>query len=94
MLTALVMRVPSVRPGLGMIVNATRPSPRLVVSLGGEGLFLARLTGPGKVYLQSLPFSRLADRIAAASRFHATDERKGAAGLGGDILGSILSGRS
>lgn len=30
---------------------------------GGEGLFLARLTGPGRVYLQSLPLSRLADRI-------------------------------
>jgi uncharacterized protein (TIGR00266 family) len=61
---------------------------------GGEGLFLARMTGPGKVYLQSLPFSRLADRIAAAARFHGADERKGAAGLGGDILGNILSGRS
>ena len=31
---------------------------------GGEGLFLATLTGHGKVWLQSLPFSRLADRIA------------------------------
>ncbi|OQY58292.1 MAG: TIGR00266 family protein [Desulfobacteraceae bacterium 4572_88] len=30
---------------------------------GGEGLFLATLSGTGKVYLQSLPFSRLADRI-------------------------------
>lgn len=30
---------------------------------GGEGMFLATLTGHGKVYLQSLPFSRLADRI-------------------------------
>jgi uncharacterized protein (TIGR00266 family) len=30
---------------------------------GGEGLFLAHITGPGKVYLQSLPFSRLVDRI-------------------------------
>lgn len=30
---------------------------------GGEGLFLATLQGTGKVYLQSLPFSRLADRI-------------------------------
>lgn len=30
---------------------------------GGEGLFFAVLTGPGKVWLQSLPFSRLADRI-------------------------------
>ena len=30
---------------------------------GGEGLFLATLRGPGSVWLQSLPFSRLADRI-------------------------------
>ncbi len=36
--------------------------------LGGEGIFLARLEGPGKVYLQSLPLSRLADRIMEASR--------------------------
>lgn len=34
--------------------------------LGGEGLFLARLKGPGRVYLQSLPLSRLADRIVEA----------------------------
>jgi uncharacterized protein (TIGR00266 family) len=34
--------------------------------LGGEGLFLARLKGPGTVWLQSLPFSRLAGRILAA----------------------------
>lgn len=33
--------------------------------LGGEGLFLATLTGTGRVWLQSLPFSRLADRILA-----------------------------
>ncbi len=33
---------------------------------GGEGLFLAHMTGPGTVYLQSLPFSRLVDRITAA----------------------------
>lgn len=31
---------------------------------GGEGLFLARLAGPGRVYLQGLPFSRLVDSIA------------------------------
>ncbi len=35
---------------------------------GGEGLFLARLTGPGHVWLQSLPLSRMADRIYAAAR--------------------------
>lgn len=33
---------------------------------GGEGLFLVHVTGPGTVLLQSLPFSRLADRIRAA----------------------------
>ena len=32
---------------------------------GGEGLFLATLQGTGTVYLQSLPFSKLADRIIA-----------------------------
>jgi uncharacterized protein (TIGR00266 family) len=36
---------------------------------GGEGIFLATLTGPGTVYLQSLPFSRLADRILAAATY-------------------------
>jgi uncharacterized protein (AIM24 family) len=61
---------------------------------GGEGLFLARLTGPGKVYLQSLPLSRLADRLSAASRTHrGGEEARGVAGLGGDILGNILSGK-
>ena len=59
---------------------------------GGEGLFLAVLRGPGKVYLQSLPFSRLADRITVASRRGKTGERKGVAGLGGDFLGDIISG--
>ncbi|MBN1622231.1 MAG: TIGR00266 family protein [Endomicrobiales bacterium] len=58
---------------------------------GGEGLFLASLTGPGTVYLQSLPFSRLADRIIAASRF-SRGEKKGVAGIGGDILGGFLGG--
>jgi len=59
---------------------------------GGEGLFLAVLKGPGKVYIQSLPFSRLADRIYAAARFKQTGEKKGVAGLGGDLLGNLLSG--
>jgi uncharacterized protein (TIGR00266 family) len=62
------------------------------VLFGGEGLFLAKLTGPGLVYLQSLPLSRLADRILAAARFQQVGEKKGVAGLGGDILGNIISG--
>lgn len=36
---------------------------------GGEGLFFARLSGPGTVWLQSMPFSRLADRVITAGRY-------------------------
>lgn len=56
---------------------------------GGEGLFLAYLTGPGTVYLQSLPFSRIADRIVSAASFgRRKEESKGVGGL----LGNIISG--
>ncbi|MBM7615750.1 TIGR00266 family protein [Alkaliphilus hydrothermalis] len=58
---------------------------------GGEGLFLAKLTGPGKVYLQSLPLSRLADRILSAARGQ-VGEKRGVGGIGGSILGEILGG--
>jgi uncharacterized protein (AIM24 family) len=50
---------------------------------GGEGLFLATLTGPGDVWLQSLPFSRLAGRIVAAAP---------QTGRGGKEEGSLLGG--
>lgn len=61
---------------------------------GGEGLFLATLTGPGKVYLQSLPFSRLVDRIKRGITFtQSGGEQRGVAGLGSDILKDIISGR-
>ena len=57
---------------------------------GGEGLFMATLEGPGTAYLQSLPFSRLANRIVAAARFGAS---KGESrGIGGDLLGGLLGG--
>ncbi len=59
---------------------------------GGEGLFLANLTGPGKVYLQSLPLSRLADRIYAAAGHKEVGEQKGVGGIGGAILGGLLNG--
>jgi uncharacterized protein (TIGR00266 family) len=59
---------------------------------GGEGIFLARLSGPGNVLLQSLPFSRLADRVLAAARSQQKGEQKGVAGIGGDILGGLLGG--
>jgi len=50
---------------------------------GGEGLFFARLAGPGRIWLQSLPFSRLAGRMlqAAPQRGGSKDE--------GSVLGSL-----
>lgn len=56
---------------------------------GGEGLFLASLTGPGKVWLQSLPFSRLAGRMLASAPQRGGSRDEGSV-LGG--LGNILSG--
>ena len=49
---------------------------------GGEGIFVAKLTGPGKIWLQSLPFSRLAGHI------HATMPSRSGSG-GGDLLGTV-----
>src|SRR5204863_313820 len=57
---------------------------------GGEGRFYAVLTGPGHIVLQTLPFSRFANRVAAAIGSH-RDESRGIAGLGGKILGNIIS---
>lgn len=54
---------------------------------GGEGLFLATLQGPGTVYLQSLPFSRLANRVIQASgSFGGKGEGSALGGLG-DLFG-------
>ncbi len=57
---------------------------------GGEGLFFATLRGPGKVWLQSLPFSRLASRIYAAAPQRGGQRREEGSILGG--LGDLLSG--
>jgi uncharacterized protein (TIGR00266 family) len=62
---------------------------------GGEGLFFAKVTGPGTVWLQSLPFSRLASRVFAAAPQRGGSREEGSmlTGLaGGGVLGGILSG--
>ena len=60
------------------------------VLFGGEGLFLATLRGPGRVWLQSLPFSRLASRIFAAAPQTGGGGREQGSILGG--LGNLLDG--
>lgn len=59
---------------------------------GGEGLFLATLSGTGTVYLQSLPFSRLADRVIAHApqTFGSRSKDEGSL-LGG--IGRLLDGK-
>jgi uncharacterized protein (TIGR00266 family) len=64
-------------PGVDMDIE--RAGGVKTMLFGGEGLFFARLTGPGHVWLQSLPFSRLAGRILANS-------------MGGREEGSALGG--
>ena len=57
---------------------------------GGEGLFFATLRGPGRIWLQSLPFSRLAGRIYAAAPQRGRGGREEGSLLGG--LGRLIDG--
>jgi uncharacterized protein (TIGR00266 family) len=57
---------------------------------GGEGLFYAVLTGPGRVWLQSLPFSRMADRIYRAAPAAGGSRQGEGSVLGG--LGGLIDG--
>ncbi len=57
---------------------------------GGEGLFFATLKGPGRIWLQSLPFSRLADRIFAAAPQGGGKQVGEGSVLGG--LGNLIDG--
>jgi uncharacterized protein (AIM24 family) len=57
---------------------------------GGEGLFLATLRGPGRVWLQSLPLSRMASRIVSAVPGLGKGGREEGSVLGG--LGRLLDG--
>ena len=62
---------------------------------GGEGLFFAKVSGPGTVWLQSLPFSRLASRVFAAAPQRGGSREEGSVlggVVGGGLLGGILGG--
>ena len=55
---------------------------------GGEGVFFARLVGPGKVWIQSLPFSRLAGRMMQAAMGRGQNRGEGSVlGELGDLIG-------
>jgi uncharacterized protein (TIGR00266 family) len=56
---------------------------------GGEGLFFANLTGPGTVWLQSRPFTRLAARMQSAMP-HSGSSGSGEGTVGGAVVGGLL----
>jgi len=74
----------------GVDMDVRRVAGLKSMFFGGEGVFLATLTGPGKVWLQSLPFSRLAGRMYAAASQGGGQSRGEGSVLGG--LGRILDG--
>ena len=81
----LVALTPSVAYDVQLVGNVK------TALFGGEGLFFASLTGPGRVWLQSLPLSRLADRIvSAASGMGRTEEGSVLDAAG---IGRLLTGR-
>jgi hypothetical protein len=57
---------------------------------GGDGIFLAALTGPGKVWLQTLPISKLAHKLMEYMPAPSKEAAQG--GVVGGIVGSILDG--
>jgi len=75
----LVAMTPSINYNVEMVGNVKS------AFFGGEGLFLATLRGPGHVWLQSIPFSRFANRILAAAT-------KGGGGGKSKGEGSLLGG--
>lgn len=74
----------------GIDYNIERAGSLKSMFFGGEGLFLATLSGKGMVLLQSLPFSRMADRILAHAP-SAGGSRKGEGSVLG-VLGGMLDG--
>tara|TARA_Y100000766_G_scaffold285382_1_gene308354 strand:- start:2525 stop:3319 length:795 start_codon:yes stop_codon:yes gene_type:complete len=74
----------------GITYDIQRAGSLKSMFFGGEGLFLATLSGYGTVYLQSLPFSRLADRIIQSAPSSGGNRKGEGSVLGG--LGDLLSG--
>jgi uncharacterized protein (AIM24 family) len=60
---------------------------------GGEGIFLATLTGPGKAWLQSMPIMNLAEAIAHYLPQQREVANTTAGGVMGGIVGNLLSGQ-
>nr|WP_298895205.1 TIGR00266 family protein [uncultured Altererythrobacter sp.] len=76
----------------GVDMDVTRVGGVKTMLVGGEGVFFARLRGPGKVWIQSLPFSRLAGRLLAAAGPRGGSNRGEGSAIGS--LGDIVMGNN
>ena len=70
--------------------NITRVPGLKNMIFGGDGIFLAALTGPGRVWLQTLPIARLAHQLQQYMPTARSERMEG--GVAGGIIGSILDG--
>ena len=75
----------------GIDYNIERAGNLKSMFFGGEGFFLATLSGTGTVWIQSLPFSRLADRILEHAPGYGGKQQGEGSVLGG--LGRMIDGR-
>jgi uncharacterized protein (TIGR00266 family) len=77
---------PSVEFGIRMLKGFKN------VIFGGEGLFVATLTGPGRIYLQSMPIINLAEEIFRHLPHEPAHTKETPGGIVGDIIGGMLGG--
>jgi len=77
---------PSVQFGIRMLKGFKN------IIFGGDGLFVATLTGPGRIYLQSMPIINLAEEIFRYAPQESAHAKENPGGIVGDIIGGILGG--
>ena len=81
-----------ITPGIQFDIQRVRGVRNMI--FGGEGIFLATLTGPGKAWLQSMPILNLAESIAHyLPRCESSVSEGGVGGVVGGIVGNLLRGR-
>lgn len=80
-----------ITPGVGFDIQRVSGMRNMI--FGGEGIFLASLTGPGKVWLQSMPIVNLAESIANYLPRAQEVEETTTGGVIGGLVGNLLGGR-
>jgi uncharacterized protein (TIGR00266 family) len=77
-------------PGIQFSIQMVRGFRNIL--FGGEGLFLATVTGPGRVWLQSMPIMNLAEEIGKFMPHGGEVREASTGGVAGAVIGSLLKG--